>query len=106
MTPEPPHRRDSEPRALDGSLEALSRRLGLDGAAGSGRLFSGWPEIVGPAMAEHVHPVRIDRTALVVTVDHPAWAPQVRRLGDTLLDRAAAHAGVDRPERLEVRVSR
>jgi predicted nucleic acid-binding Zn ribbon protein len=106
MSPEPPHRRNSEPRPLDGSLEALSKRFGLAGAHGLGRLFAGWTEIVGPAMAEHVQPVRIDASALVVTVDHPAWATQVRRLGDTLLDRAAAHAGVDRPERLEVRVRR
>ena len=106
MTPEPPHRRDSEPRPLDGSLDALSKRLGLSGAQGLGRLFAGWTEIVGPAMAEHVQPVRIDGSALVVTVDHPAWATQVRRLGDTLLDRAADHAGVERPARLEVRVQR
>ena len=57
-------------------------------------------------MAEHVRPVRMDATALVVTVDHPAWATQVRRLGDTLLDRAAEYAGVGRPARLEVRVQR
>jgi len=106
VSPEPPHRRNSEPRPLDGSLDALSRRFGLEGAGGLGRLFAGWPEIVGPAMAEHVQPVRIDASALVVTVDHPAWATQVRRLGDTLLDRASAHAGVERPERLEVRVRR
>ena len=106
MSPEPSHRRNSEPRTLDGSLEALSKRFGLEGAQGLGRLFSGWSEIVGDAMAEHVQPVRIDRTVLVVTVDHPAWATQVRRLGDTLLDRAADHAGVERPGRLEVRVQR
>ena len=106
MSPEPHHRRDSEPRPLDGSLDALSKRLGLEGAVGVGRLFAGWPEIVGEAMAEHVRPVRIDRSALVVAVDHPAWATQVRRLGDTLLDRASAHAGVERPDRLDVRVQR
>ena len=106
MSPEPFHRRDSEPRPLDGSLEALSRRLGLEGAAGVGRLFAGWPEIVGEAMAEHVRPVRMDASALVVTVDHPAWATQVRRLGDTVLDRAAEYAGVGRPARLEIRVQR
>jgi predicted nucleic acid-binding Zn ribbon protein len=87
-------------------LDELSKRFGLEGAGGLGRLFSGWPEIVGTAMAEHVKPIRIDESALVVTVDHPAWATQVRRLGDTLLDRAADHAGVGRPERLEVRVQR
>ena len=106
MSPEPPHRRNSEPRLLDDSLEALSKRLGFEGAVGVGHLFSKWSEIVGEAMAEHVKPLRIDSSALVVTVDHPAWATQVRRLGDTLLDRAAAHAGVERPTRLEVRVQR
>ena len=40
-------------------------------------------------MAEHVQPIRLDRESLVVTVDHPAWATQVRRLGETLLDRVA-----------------
>jgi len=106
VSPEPPHRRNSEPRPLDGSLDALSKRFGLQGARGLGRLFAGWEEIVGEAMAEHVRPVRIDATSLVVTVDHPAWATQVRRLGDTLLDRASALAGVERPQRLEVRVQR
>ena len=106
MSPEPPHRRNSEPRPLDGSLEALSQRLGMEGAVGVGRLFAGWSDIVGEAMAEHVQPVRMDRSALVVTVDHPAWATQVKRLGDTLLDRASAYAGVERPGRLEVRVQR
>lgn len=106
MSPDPPHRRNSEPRPLDGSLDALSRRFGLEGAQGLGRLFAGWTDIVGEAMADHVQPVRIDPSALVVIVDHPAWATQVRRLGDTLLDRAAAHARVERPGRLEVRVRR
>ena len=92
MSPEPPHRRNSEPRPLDGSLEALARRLGVEGAVGLGQLFSRWPEIVGEAMAEHVQPVRIDRTALVVTVDHPAWATQVRRLA--LLARTCGLDGV------------
>ena len=60
VSPEPPHRRNSEPRPLDGSLEALSKRLGMEGAVGVGRLFAGWTEIVGEAMAEHVQP-RPDR---------------------------------------------
>ena len=106
MSPEPFHRRNSEPRPLEGSLEALSRRLGLEGAVGVGRLFAGWSDIVGPAMAEHVRPLRMDATALVVSVDHPAWATQVRRLGDTLLARASEYAGGERPARLEVRVQR
>jgi predicted nucleic acid-binding Zn ribbon protein len=57
-------------------------------------------------MAEHVRPVRLDAESLVVSVDHPAWATQVRRMGDQLLDRVAEETGADRPSRVEVRVQR
>ncbi len=106
MKSEPDRRRGSEPRSLESSLDALSRRLGQEGASGLGGLFSRWTEIVGPAMAEHVRPVRIDAESLIVTVDHPAWATQVRRLGESLLDKVSEQVGVQRPARLEVRVRR
>ncbi len=98
--------REHGPAPLDASLDKLSRRLGLEDARTLGRLFSRWEETVGPAMAQHVHPVRLDREALVVNVDHPAWATQVRHLGEDLLDRVADATGVARPSRLEVRVRR
>ena len=41
-------------------------------------VFSRWDEIVGTALAAHLRPVRVDGRALVVTVDHPAWATQAR----------------------------
>ncbi len=71
-----------------------------------GRLFAEWSTIVGPAMADHVQPIRVDAEALVVSVDHPAWATQVRRMGDELLDCVVNETGVERPGRLEVRVRR
>lgn len=98
--------RDEGPRRIGASLDSLSRTMGLGGSVGLGRLFSGWEQIVGAAMADHVRPVRIDDQALVVSVDHPAWATQVSLLGDDLLDRVAAVAAIRRPERLEVRVRR
>jgi predicted nucleic acid-binding Zn ribbon protein len=101
-----PYGRDPGPRPLDASLDAVSRRMGLKDSRGLGQLFARWKEIVGPAMAEHVQPVRVDSEVLVVTVDHPAWATQIRHLGDDLLNRVAAEAGVTRPTRLEVRVRR
>lgn len=97
---------DSGPRRLKGSLDAVSGGLGLGRSHGLGRLFAGWEEIVGPSVADHVQPVRLDGDSLVVTVDHPAWATQVRYLGDDLLDRVAAVTGLARPDRLEVRVRR
>ena len=97
---------DHGARPLHASLDAVSQRLGMRDSRGLGRLFSRWEEIVGPAMAGHVQPVRLDEEALVVSVDHPAWATQVRYLGDELLDRVAEKAGVERPGRLDVRVRR
>jgi len=94
------------PRPLDSSLDALTRQLGLEVSRGVGRLFSRWPEIVGDSMAAHVQPVRMDARALVVKVDHPAWATQVRRLGEVLLDRVVEETGATRPDHLEVRVHR
>jgi predicted nucleic acid-binding Zn ribbon protein len=99
-------RPDHGPRPLDASLEAVSERLGMADGHGVGRLFARWPDIVGPTLAEHVQPVRLDRQALVVVVEHPAWATQVRRLGEALLDRVAEECAVARPVRVDVRVRR
>ena len=101
-----PDGRERGPHSLGASLDAVTRRLGLEDPRGLGRLFDQWPAIVGPVMACHVQPIRLDSDALVVSVDHPAWATQVRRLGEDLLDRVAEGTGVARPARLEVRVRR
>jgi predicted nucleic acid-binding Zn ribbon protein len=97
---------DKGPRRLDASLPALAERLGMEDAGGLGRLFGSWATIVGPVMADHVQPVRIDADALVVQVDHPAWATQIKGLGDELLDRVAEKTHLARPGRIEVRIRR
>jgi predicted nucleic acid-binding Zn ribbon protein len=101
-----PDGREGGPRSLGSSLDAVTRHLGLEDSKGIGQLFARWPEIVGAAMAGHVQPIRLDSEALIVSVDHPAWATQVRRLGDDLLDRVVEETGASRPGRLEVRVRR
>jgi predicted nucleic acid-binding Zn ribbon protein len=97
---------DNGPRRIDNSLDAVTKRLGGEGSRGLGLLFARWPEIAGAALAAHVEPIRLDREALVVSVDHPAWATQVRSFGDSLLDRVVEETGVARPQRLDVRIRR
>ena len=97
---------DGGPRPLQSSLDAVSRSLGMRDSQGLGRLFSRWEELVGEGMAAHVRPVRLDGDVLVVAVDHPAWATQVRQLGDDLLDRVADGTGNARARRLEIRIRR
>lgn len=73
-------------------------------AAVMGGVFGRWEEAVGEALALHVQPVKLDGTTLVVKVDDPAWATQLKFLEGTLPRlREVAGATI---ERIEVRVGR
>jgi predicted nucleic acid-binding Zn ribbon protein len=74
------------------------------GVSAVGGVFGRWEEAVGEAMARHVQPVKLDGDHLVVEVSEPAWATQVRLLGDTIRDRLAAVAGA-RVATIDVRVA-
>lgn len=109
-TPTPPPRRrrqhdGGDPVRLSESLGAVSERMGVGRSDVVGVVFGRWEELVGPAMAAHVRPLRLHGSALVVVADHPAWATQVRHLAPDVLARLAeACAPAAGPETLEVRV--
>jgi len=96
---------DEGPRRLRESLDVVVRHIAPQSAGEFAAIFGRWEDIVGPALAAHVRPIRATPEALVVAADHPAWATQVRALGDTLLAQVAQAAG-RAPERLEVVVRR
>lgn len=110
---------DSEPVKLGDSLHEVVRSLRPDGGPGSvttvgtsnasasalGGVFGRWDEAVGDALAAHVQPVKLDGVTLVVQVDDPAWATQLKFLESTLKQRLAEVAGAT-IERIEVRVAR
>ena len=101
----------TEPVRVGDSLSEVVAGLRPEGAApvapaaAMGGVFGRWEEAVGPSVAAHVQPVKLDGTLLVVQVDDPAWATQVRFLEATVRERLEAVAGV-RIDRLEVRVGR
>ncbi|HUA95834.1 MAG TPA: DUF721 domain-containing protein [Acidimicrobiales bacterium] len=113
--PEHPGRRrrrpagpDTGPRPLtEGLDEALDRLVPStqEGAAPGalGAVFSRWDEIAGPALARHARPLRLTPGELVVAVDEPAWATQVRSLAGELLRRVGEVAG-EAPTQLRVTV--
>lgn len=72
-------------------------------AGALGAVFSRWDEIAGPRLARHVRPLRLAGGVLVVAVDQPAWATQVRSLSTQLLQRVAEVSG-EAPARLQVTV--
>lgn len=70
-------------------------------AAALGTVFSRWEELVGPAVARHVRPLRLEGGTLVVAVDQPPWATQMRVLAPGILVRLSEQTG-ERLDRLEV----
>jgi predicted nucleic acid-binding Zn ribbon protein len=95
---------DQGPRAVQESLDGFARRLGVPEAGALAAVFSRWEEIVGASVAAHARPVSLVRGALVVAVDQPGWATQLRYLGPKLVARITEAAGEGVVDRLEVRV--
>jgi len=95
---------ERDPVSITDSLDDVVQAL-RGGARRSevGGVFGRWEEAVGPALAAHVRPVRLEHGALLVEVEDPAWATQVRLLADDLKRRLLDVAGVA-VEQVDVRV--
>jgi predicted nucleic acid-binding Zn ribbon protein len=100
----------TEPRPLADSLQQVVRALQpvhqvSTSTAALGGVFGRWEEAVGEAVAAHVRPLRLDGDVLVVEVDDPAWATQLRLLESTMRQRLSDVTGAA-IGRIECRVGR
>jgi predicted nucleic acid-binding Zn ribbon protein len=95
-----------EVRAVGALLDRALSRLGGVRAATLEHVFARWDEVVGPQIAAHAQPVSLRDGVLVVAVDQPAWATQLRLLGGSLLARLSDVAGPDAVRAIEVHVKR
>jgi len=94
-------------------LNEEPRRIGegLDRVLPGGRAFTTlvqrWEELVGDNLASHARPSALHATTLVVAVEDPAWATQLRYLEGDLVARCdeALGAGVVTDVRVVVRPS-
>jgi predicted nucleic acid-binding Zn ribbon protein len=94
------------PRRVADSMPRLLGRLGsAPTPAVLETVFTRWDEVVGAELGRHVRPVRVDGRALVVAVEHPAWATRARMESGTILARVRAVGGTS-IERMEVVVER
>lgn len=94
-----------EPVPISSALDGVIRSLRGPSRHAVGGVFGRWQEAVGPQVAEHVQPRKLDRGVLVVEVDDPAWATQVKFLSRSIIERLRETTGVE-IERIEVRVER
>lgn len=93
----------SDPVPISRSLDSIMKSLRGTDRIQIGGVFGRWDDAVGPAVAAHVRPVRLDQGVLTVEADEPAWATQVKFLAGTITARLAEVANVE-IERIEVRV--
>ena len=94
-----------DPVPLSSSLDDVVRSLRGPSRESVGGLFGRWDEAVGEQVGQHVTPLKLDEGLLVVEVDDPAWATQVKFLTPMITERLQQVAGV-RVDRIEVRVER
>jgi predicted nucleic acid-binding Zn ribbon protein len=95
---------DREPRSLRDSVDDVVRSLRGTGARTLAGVFGRWEEAVGPQIAAHARPASLTDGRLVVDVDHPTWATQLRFLEQDLLARLRDVAGADEVSSIELRV--
>jgi predicted nucleic acid-binding Zn ribbon protein len=98
-------RRFDGPQRISDSLGALIKRFSRTDLIGIAALEDHWAELVGTEVADHSRPSALRGSTLVVVVDQPAWATQVRLVTGSLLERFSQVSG-QRVERIEMTVRR
>ena len=106
------HSDPADPVRLGDSMQQVVRVLRPDAhlskqssMSAIGGVFGMWEQVVGESMAAHVQPIKLNGSALVVEVDDPAWATQLKFLEQSLQQRLAEIAGAS-IDTIEVRVAR
>jgi predicted nucleic acid-binding Zn ribbon protein len=93
-------RRDEAPVPIGASLDRVLGYLKAPAARTVKTVFSEWPELAGPQMAAHAQPIALRDGELVVEVDDPAWASQLRWLEPELRARLEALPGGPKIDRI------
>ena len=70
---------------LSTELNALLSRLGSEPASVVNSVFTDWVTLVGEHVAQHVAPIKLEHSRLLVEVTEAAWATQMRFLEPQLL---------------------
>ena len=85
-------------------LGRVLRHLGVPSADAMPSLEARWAAAVGPALAENSEPVVVRNGRLVVRVEDPAWASQLRWMEHQVVAALREGPGFETVRGLEVRV--
>lgn len=90
---------------LSDELDALLRKLGSESSTVVAGIFSNWDQLVGDTVAQHVSPIKLESGRLLVEVDEPAWATQMRFLESEIISKLSTSTG-NTINGIDVRVKR
>jgi predicted nucleic acid-binding Zn ribbon protein len=82
-----------DPQPFGAVLARLVKARGWQRPAAEATVFGAWERVVGPEVAEHSRPVKLEGGELTVEAESTAWATQLRLLAGSLLKRIAAEVG-------------
>lgn len=94
-----------DPRRVGENLDRATQGLGFPKAGILGAIFSKWADLVGADIAAHTEPRTLRDGVLVVAVDQPAWAAQLRYLASDLLEKIAVFTGSSEVIEIHFRVA-
>jgi predicted nucleic acid-binding Zn ribbon protein len=95
---------DRDPRPVADSLDRVTRALGAPRAQLLATVFSEWERLVGPDIAAHAQPRSLRDGVLVIAVEQPAWATQLRFMSAALLARVQAETDREGVSEIQIRV--
>jgi predicted nucleic acid-binding Zn ribbon protein len=94
----------ADPRPLGDGLDQVLRSLGAPKASALRTVFTEWHLVVGADIAAHAKPLSLEEGRLLIGVDEPGWATQLRYLNVEILSQLAAALGEGVVTRIDVRV--
>jgi predicted nucleic acid-binding Zn ribbon protein len=82
-----------DPQLFGTLLAKLVKTRGWQKPAAEARVFGAWEKVVGPEVAAHSRPVKLEDGELTVEAESTAWATQLRLLAGKLIKRIAGEVG-------------
>lgn len=91
-----------DPQPFGSVLAKLMKARGWQRPAAEATLFGQWEKVVGPDIAEHCRPVKLEQGELTLEAESTAWATQLRLLAGSLLKQIAGEVGHNVVKRLRI----
>lgn len=82
-----------DPQLFGDMLQRLMKARGWERPKAEATVFGAWEKVVGPDIAQHSRPIKLDAGVLTVEAESTAWATQLRMLAATLLRNIAKEVG-------------